>query len=386
MASGIKFGRHDGLSLEEGRGIAHPLKPNQPDSSAREPRKSFGGFLRAVRDRDNRTIDRVYKSAWAPGSFQGARSTTGAITKAAMAEGSGVTGGYIVPLEYSAQLLKVFAEESFLYPRAHVIPMAAAETRCPQIDVKTVQAVGTSPFFGGVKFVWGSEKVPTETEPTFREASLKAWDLLGYATLSNQFFMDIGEEGDTYLFNLLGKAAAWYAEYAFLRGSGSNGQMPLGILNSPALSSVTRSGANLIAAADISGMAAKLLPFSWKNAVWACNPGCLAQIVKVSSYFVNGGMQTDEAWCGTILTRPLYVTEKLPALGSTGDIILFDPSLYVIGQRSEVIVDVSTHPGFVNYQTDLRVWLRLDGKPLLGSTVTLQDGTVTASAYVTLAA
>jgi HK97 family phage major capsid protein len=160
--------------------------------------------------------------------------------------------------------------------------------------------------------------------------------------------------------------------------------MPLGIINAPALITVNRAVGSQIAVADIAGMAARLLPHSWKHAIWATNPSTLAQIVKISTFFLNVTAHEEGGQAGSLLTRPLFVTEKLAALGSAGDLLLFDPSLYVIGERDEVYIDVSDENLFQTYQTVFRVWLRVDGKPQVSKSITLQDNATVVSPYVML--
>jgi HK97 family phage major capsid protein len=306
-----------------------------------------------------------------------------------MGETGGAIGGYLVPLDFTDKLLKVIAEESFIYPKANIFPMSSATAYAPKIDVETAQSAPTPSFFGGVNFTWGFSQAPTETEPKFRSLDLTAWDLLGYAVVSNQWLMDIGKPGEDYLLELFGKAAAWQAEYAFLQGKGAGSTMPLGILNAPALKTVTRSGAGHIAAADISSMAAAMLPFSWKTAIWACSPSALGDIQKLSSYFLNVELAAEKSktdgLVGMLFTRPLYVTDKLPSLGTQGDLIFFDPSLYVIGERKQVLIDASPYDptSWTKFQTTFRIWYRCNGKPQLDNTVTLSNGDL-VSPYVAI--
>lgn len=335
--------------------------------------RSFPGFLQAVRKGDTATLEKVYHSQRE-------------VTKVAMTENAGSLGGYLVPLDYSTKLMEVIAENSFVWPRANVIPMLGAEMNLPNIDVETVQAAQVSPFFGSVNFTWGSSQVPTNiAEPRFRSLQLKAWDLLGLCLMSNQFLMDTGPSGEDALIKMFGKAAAWYAEAAFFQGTGAGNLMPLGIINAPGTISVTRGVPATIQDTDISGMASHLIPYSWENAIWACSPGALTQIVKIPHYFVNACGYHDHANVGTLLGRPLFVTDKLGPLGSdAGDLVLFDPWLYVIGLRMQVLVDVSPHPHFRSFQTDFRIWLRLDSKPQVSGPITLADGVTQVSPYVKL--
>jgi HK97 family phage major capsid protein len=83
---------------------------------------------------------------------------------------------------------------------------------------------------------------------------------------------------------------------------------------------------------------------------------------------------------------PLFVTEKLPALGTAGDIMLCDWSQYLIGDRQQLEVAFSEHVAFLNNQTVWRFVNRVGGMPWLKDKVTLQDATSTLSPFVGLAA
>lgn len=341
---------------------------------SRKGRATFPEFLQAVKRRDLEAL-KAFGSGYV--SERG-----GTISKSIMGENSGVVGGYIVPTEMSDKLLATIAENSFIYPRANVLPMNSGETLCPVIDAITAQAAGVTPLFGGVSFNWGSEQAPNESEPTFRQVSLRAWDLVGYCTVSNQFLNDISPAAEDYLVKLLGGAAAWQAEYAFLQGLGADNRMPLGVINAPAKISTTRATVNQVSPNDLSSMAGSMLPGSWNRAIWACSPTAFNELSSSQSFSSNQGNLGPNA--GTLFTRPLFVTDKLPPLGTAGDVVFFDPFLYVIGDRQQVIVDVSEQTLFRTNQTVFRVWLRLDGKPQLSGQVTLADGSTVASGYVVL--
>jgi HK97 family phage major capsid protein len=123
-----------------------------------DPKKSFGDFCVAVARKDHSYLEKHYGAqfnAWN--------------TKAALAEASGVTGGYTVPPDFYRQLLAIIEENSIVRPYAFVQPMASATLQFPYLDVTTAQAAGTTPFFGGVKMNWTAEaQTRTETEPAFK--------------------------------------------------------------------------------------------------------------------------------------------------------------------------------------------------------------------------
>jgi HK97 family phage major capsid protein len=105
-------------------------------------------------------LEKVYNSAF---------NQWGQETKAALAEASGATGGYIVPPDFYQQLLAIAAEEATFRSQAFVMPMASATLQFPFLDISTAQTAGNSPFFGGVIANWTSEaQTRTEVEPKFK--------------------------------------------------------------------------------------------------------------------------------------------------------------------------------------------------------------------------
>lgn len=313
------------------------------------------------------------------------------VMKTAMGETSGPTGGYIVPQEYSDLLLFALTEKSFFRNRSRIVPMTSGETLVPKLRAEAAHGAGVSPFFGGITYSWvsaaGGTSLP-QSEPTFGQLSLWANDLMGELIASNQFVNDLSPEGERRLIELFGRAAAWYEEYAFFNGLGTDASQPIGILNANATISVSRAGGGSVELIDLSNMVASLLPFSWANSVWGCSPTALTRVCSVQGFVPNADVDSVEntGVVGLLMGRPVYATENLPALGSRGDVVLFDPTLYVIGDRMETIVEASPHPLFTTNQTVFRVWRRVDGKPLLSAPVTLQDATTQVSGFVALAA
>jgi HK97 family phage major capsid protein len=85
-----------------------------------------------------------------------------------------------------------------------------------------------------------------------------------------------------------------------------------------------------------------------------------------------------------LLGRPAIMTEKLPALGTKGDLILVDPSLYIIGDRQQIEIAASEHVNFLANQMTWRVVERVDGQPWLDKPITLQDNATQVSPFVVL--
>lgn len=404
---GEVVGRHMGLMLENltkgiDQAITDALKQfKEAQAQARrhavpalfgeggegDPRKNFGDWLIQVGiattsknaqkriDAANR-LEKEYGSSFNPWQ------------KAALAESSGVTGGYVVPPDFYNQLLQVAAEENTFRQRAFVVPMASATLQFPFLDITTVQSAGVSPFFGGVQASWTAEaQTRTETEPQFKMMELKAHELSGYSVSSNVLLQDAAFGLEKFLMTLFGKAVAWYEEYAFLQGNGAG--KPLGLLNAPAAVTFNRTTAGHFSFGDVGGMLSKLLPASYNRACWYLSPTVVSDLLQLKDganraifLSIDQGVTKPPVW--KLLNLPVQITEKLPALGTKGDVILADPSLYVIGDRMMLEVAASEHVNFLKNQMTWRFVQRVDGQPWMDKPVTLQDGTSTVSPFVVL--
>jgi HK97 family phage major capsid protein len=323
------------------------------------------------------------------------RQLRGEVAKASMGESSGARGGYLAPPEFSLKLFNSVKSSSIMWGRTQRVPMASTVTTCPRPRYENVSTSGVSPWFGGITFTCGSfggegpqgSTYLAETEPQFGSVELKVCEVVGMLVVSNQFVADLSDEGEEELATMFGRAAAWAFDWLCFNGTGANNLQPLGIINSPALITNTRTTHNKITEQDLTAMDDNLADVCWENAIWACSPSAFGQISQVSGYTVNQypGRADIPNQAGWLTGKPVVITEKLPALGKTGDVLLFDPTFYVIGDRGQCIIDASSEALFSTMQTVFRVWLRADGKPLLSNSVTLANGD-SVSAYVALTA
>jgi HK97 family phage major capsid protein len=334
----------------------------------------------------------------------GGEGKDGEITKAALAEASGITGGYTVPVMFSNQLMTLAVEDTIVAPRAAKQPLTSRTLQIPSLDITTVQSAGTSPFLGGINAVWTSEAATrTETEPAFRQTTLTAWELSFYSLASNNLLADNAVGLDSLLTQLFSAAIGWYTDYAFLRGDGVG--KPLGIMNSPATISVTRNAAAHFNFVDVANMLSQLYWLLRKggSVAWVIHPSVIADLYRMNDMSasqtgvgfgrvlfipIDRGVQAEVPGgaqeIGSLAGFPVLVSEKLPALGTTGCVMLADFSKYLLGTRQELQIDVSPHVRFLNNQMAWRVVWRGDGQPWLNSYVTLQDGSYKVSPFLIL--
>jgi len=86
----------------------------------------------------------------------------------------------------------------------------------------------------------------------------------------------------------------------------------------------------------------------------------------------------------TIFGRPVFFTEKVPKLGTTGALSFVDFGFYLIGDRQVMSAMSSPHFKFQNDQTAYRIIERVDGRPWLNSAITPKNTGPTLSPFVTL--
>jgi len=260
--------------------------------------------------------------------------------------------------------------------------------RFPYLDITTVQSAGVSPFFGGVQAYWTAEaQTRTETEPQFKMMELKANELSGYSVSSNILLQDAAFGLEKFLMVLFGQAVAWFEEYAFLRGNGVG--KPMGVQNANAALKVNRNTASHFYFPDVAGMLASLLPSSYGKAVWYISPTVVSDLLQLKDganraifISIDQGVTKPPVW--KLLNMPVVITEKVPALGTTGDVSLIDASLYVIGDRMQLEIAASEHVNFLKNQMTWRFVQRVDGQPWMDKAVTLQDASTQVSPFVIL--
>lgn len=327
--------------------------------------KSFGDFLIAVKRGNVKRISSVYKTA--------------------LAEEDGATGGYLVPTQFEAPIIAAAEPFSvFRQAGATIIPMRSNTVEIPALDIETAPSAGDTAYAAGVVAYWEAEAAElNESEPRWRIVKLMANKLAAFSLASNELVADSPESVESILTTMFGRAIGSKENYAFLRGDGV--AKPLGILESNAIISGTRSGKEAVTLADLSQMMSDFLPSSWGKGAWFANPTVADQLIQLVSSPLSFMENIRNASIPVqLLGMPLYFTGALPSLGTTGDILLCDPSYYLIGDRTGISVAYSEHYKFINDQGTWRVTKRVDGQPWIDNYITLEDASTTVSPFVTL--
>lgn len=298
-------------------------------------------------------------------------------------------GGFLIPEELRSELLQVSLESSVVRPRARVIPMSSLAVPIPIVD--DTSHVGS--VFGGITAFWTEEGAAAEeSQAKFGRARLEAKKLTIYTEAPNELVADAPAFG-SFLDQILPQAIAFYEDVAFIKGSGVG--EPLGVINSDASIEANRGTANTIAFADIVGMYARMLPQSLMSAVWIISPAVVPQLLQLvndtgteavsPSLWLTGG-QLFNAPTMSLLGRPVIVSEKVPNLGTAGDITFVDFGFYLIGDRQVAQATSSPHFRFRTDETAYKIVERVDGRPWLNNPIEPENGGDTLSPIVKLGA
>jgi len=285
-------------------------------------------------------------------------------------------GGFSVPEEFAAWLLDASLESEIVRPRATVWPMRTNSIRVPAWDAST----HSSSLFGGLTGVWLAELgAATEVFAKMRQIELNAKKLACYTGASNELLAD-GVGYDRQIQEALIKTIGWYLDYAFIQGTGAG--QPAGIIGNPAMVTVakeTGQKASTVVFENCVKMYARLAPQCMENAIWIASQTCIPELLTMSLAIGTGGSMVQPAVLQqggkfSLLGKEVIFSEKVPALGSLGQLLLVDCSQYTIGMRKEVSLDKSIHVGWSTDTSSYRAIIRADAQGSWDKVITPKAG------------
>jgi len=219
---------------------------------------------------------------------------------------------------------------------------------------------------------------------------LELKELIGLAYATNRLLQDAGALEAVFL-QAFSEEMAWMKEDARINGTGAG--QPLGILNSPATVQVDKESGQTrkLVYENIVAMWSRLWSRSRGNSVWLINqdlePFLFTMTLAVGTgggpvYLPPGG--ANDAPYGRLMGRPVVAVEYCKTAGTSGDIILWDPTQYVEITKGGMIADQSIHVRFTTNENTFRFITRVDGQPLWNTSLTPANGTAKQSPQVKL--
>ena len=300
-------------------------------------------------------------------------------------------GGFLIQQEFSNELIEnTFAQNEILSR----VDKKSLSGNSNGIKIPAVNDQNRADGYrhGGILAYWAGEGAQkTATKPTFDQISLELKKLVGLCYATDEILQDVGFLGswlDT----------SFRDEFGFKLGdaiiNGDGAAKPLGIMNSPALITVTAEtgqGASTIVAENIIKMWARRISSRAGNYVWLINQDIEPQLHTMSLasgtagvlvYMPAGGLSG--ATYGTLFGRPVIPCDFCQTLGTAGDVILADFSRYLMIDKGDIQSASSIHLKFDYDETVFRWVYRCDGQPKDKTYITPFKGTNYQSPFIVL--
>jgi HK97 family phage major capsid protein len=303
-------------------------------------------------------------------------------------ESAGADGGFLIPPEYSTQIFQLsLGEDAFL----------------PYTDNQEINGNGmvfprdeTTPWgTDGVRVYWQSEAAAAAPKkPVLGVNTLRLHKLIGLVPVTNEM-VDDGAPLDGYLSQKFATSIRWKTNEAIINGTGAG--QPQGVMNSGAVVQVSKDGSqatNTLSILNLGNMLAQLPPGSWGTAVWLIHNTVLGALFSLNSsgfpyYLPFGAGQGPLAASpfGSLLGRPVIVTQHAAAFSSAGDVQLHDLKyVQAITKRGGVQTATSMHLYFDADAMAYRVTFRVDARPKITKAIDQAVGTPKLSPFLKLQA
>lgn len=309
-------------------------------------------------------------------------------------EGVGADGGFAVPADFRTEIMRLVNAEESLFSRCDSTPTASN-------TVNVVTDETSSYSSSGVRVYSRAEAAAmTQSKPQLKDLTVKLNEIYAFVPVTDEL-LDDAPMMSAYLSTKAGEALQFKLNDYIINGTGVG--QPLGIMNSGALVTVSKESsqtADTVHADNIVKMWARMPGAVRGRAIWLINQDVepfimkLGAVVATASGTATGGMPVylppgglSAAPYGTLLGRPVIITEACAAIGDLGDILLaYMPGYFAPFKSGGVKSDVSMHLYFDQGVTAFRWTLRMGGQPWLSAPIARKNGANTLSHFVTLEA
>ena len=281
------------------------------------------------------------------------------VVRKALSEGSDTAGGYLVPSEYRAELIRRLPELSELFPHVRKVPVIGDSGEYPKLD-------------SDVTITWGrSENAAlTETDPSFTHLQWTVRNMSAITYLSRELVSDANPNIVETITALFSEAVAAERDKMIAIGDGSS--QPQGIYSAAGVSSVAVGGA--LTYAKLVELKFELSRKYHRNARWVLNSTNLQRITSItddnSLPIFRDALVAGES--PRILGKEYAVQDDLP------DSVIFFGALshYLWFDREQMVIESTTTGGdtFKKHQVAVKVVERCDGKLALAQAMVKATG------------
>ena len=335
-------------------------------------------------------------------------------------------GGYLIPPDYSDQLLNVAASESVLFNEVTRIPISGnrlivnvldqdsrKDYRAPVVADSITEIKGRH---GGLLAYWKDEAAELSASlMRFKQDTTVLEKLTGLCYATEEMLED-APAMSAYIAKEFADEFTFKIDDGILNGTGSSYGQPVGVLSAGnnALVTITKESGQ----ADGSLLVDNILKM-WNamparnrsRAKWYINQDLEIVLYKMLmntgsiSYTGTDSGNADVELAGTmgiplfipansmansphgtLLGRPIVPVEQAPAVGAAGDISLLDLSQYRWIDKGGINAQTSIHVRFLYDEMAFRFTYRCGGKPIWTDKIEAYQGSTKRSPYVTLGA
>jgi HK97 family phage major capsid protein len=355
-----QIGKEERLQELESRTAAPAVILNRtPDSESGF--RDFGDFLREVRTN--------------PGSSR--------LQERATTMGNKESIGYVVPEEYDSTIRAVSPSDAIVRPRAYIVPTSESNPDAPTHLVALDQG-GDKGVYSGVKVSWVGETDDRQNagDPSVRQITVTPNEVSAYIDVSNKLLNNSNQAADL-VQRLLRQSIIAAEEVAFITGDGIN--KPLGFVGHESNVKVNRQTASTITYKDIIEMDAVSVGGLGGDYVFIASRSAKPSLRSLKDEAGNLIWQENArvGEPGTLMGIPVFFSERLPAVGTSGDIVLANLQSYAIKDGSPLAIIVDPYTQLVKGMSRIYAFWNVDGQPLLNSSIKGEDA-INRSSFVTL--
>lgn len=299
-------------------------------------------------------------------------------------------GGFLVDQVKSSAVIQRAYQIGEILRRVTVLPIGAGSNGMKMNAIDETSRADSSRY-GGIVSGWlGQGNTLTTGKPKFREIDLKLRKVGAFVYATDEQLVD-AVALEAWINRFLPLELQFRTEDAFVNGIGSN--QPLGVLNSPALITVTRATASRVRTDDMRGLYARLWAPLRRNAVYLIDQSVETELDALSQAIGTGGVldplykpagSVPGQVYPTYKNIPIITVEYMAALGTSGDIALVAFDEYLAIDKGSIDQAVSLHVAFLTDEAVFRFMYRVDGQLSWNAALTPKSAGSTLSAALAL--
>lgn len=303
-------------------------------------------------------------------------------------ESAGQDGGFLVPPQFAQEIFKLSLSEDSLLPLTDNVEITSNSMAFPKDE--------TTPWGNnGIRAFWqGEAALANATKPVLGVATLRLKKLMALVPTTDELLDDANALA-SYLPEKVALSIRWKTNEAILFGAGNG--IPVGCMSAGAVVTVakeTGQATQTLLPQNLAKMIARLPSGSFGRSVWIVNNDVLPALftltlgnypIYLPSGLPAGGMQASPY--GSLLGRPVIVSQHANTFSSQGDVLLVDLSYYqTITKAGGLQTASSMHLYFDADMTAFRTTFRMDGQSKIAAPIAPAKGATTMSPFIQLAA